>query len=56
MSKKLFGDDNVFQILHNSCPSDKPELKNKAFLVNNNFTVATGETFNGGTWITIKHK
>lgn len=56
ISEKIFGDARVFQMLYNSCPSDKPELKNKAFLVDNNFTVATGETFNGGTWITINNK
>lgn len=54
ISLQLFGDDEAFQILENEAHSK--ELKGRGFYIPSNYKVATGETFAGGTWISIYKK
>lgn len=55
MSNKLFGSRTVLQILGPCCPSDREDLRGRAFYVDNKHIVNIGEAI-GGTYIEIKNK
>lgn len=57
LSKNLFGDPNVIQILDQATPKDKPELKNRALWIKDEYEVKIGEGNKGwGTYIAFYKK